>query len=67
MRRPCSRRTIMTGALKLLKEAVKKDAELPPAHVVMATWFAQSNVPMGVRAALERAVVESRGIRRRTS
>ena len=29
------------GALRLVQEAVKKDTELPPAHVIMAKWFAQ--------------------------
>ncbi|MCE5266689.1 MAG: tetratricopeptide repeat protein [Planctomycetaceae bacterium] len=47
------------GALKLLKEAVKKDPDLPPAHVIMAEWFAQMNSPVGMRAALERAVVDT--------
>ncbi|MBU4400165.1 MAG: tetratricopeptide repeat protein, partial [Planctomycetes bacterium] len=33
------------GALKLLEEAVKKDPDLPPPHVIMAQFFAQTNVP----------------------
>ena len=47
------------GALKLLKEAVKKNADLPPAQVILAQLFSQANIPMGVRNALEQAVVES--------
>ncbi len=47
------------GALQLVQEAVKKDADLPPAQVIMAQWFAKSNVPLKVRAALERAVAEA--------
>jgi Tfp pilus assembly protein PilF len=46
------------GALKVLKEAVKKDPELPPAQLIMARFFAQANVPVGVRNSLERAVIE---------
>ncbi len=49
------------GALKLLKEAAKKNADLPPAQIIMARWFAQANVPMGVRWVLERAVVDAPG------
>jgi tetratricopeptide (TPR) repeat protein len=47
------------GALKLLKEAVKKNADLPPAQVILAQLFSQANIPMGVRNALEQAVIES--------
>ena len=47
------------GALKLLKEAVKKNADLPPAQVILAQLFSQANIPMGVRNALEQTVVES--------
>ena len=47
------------GALKLLQEAIKKDPDLPPPHVIMAQFFARANVPAGVRSALERAVVDS--------
>ena len=47
------------GALKLLKEAVKKNADLPPANVVMAQWFAQNNLVQAMRGALERAILDS--------
>jgi Tfp pilus assembly protein PilF len=47
------------GALKLLREAVKKDADLPPPHVILAQMFAQANLPAAMRGALERATVES--------
>lgn len=47
------------GAIKLLEEAVKKDPSLPPPHVILAQFFAQTNNSAGVRGALERAVVDS--------
>lgn len=47
------------GALKLLKELVKKDPNLPPAQVIMARWFLQTNVPGGMRVMLEQAVTAS--------
>lgn len=47
------------GALKLLKEAAKQNAELPPAQTIMAQWFSQANIPQGVRNYLEQAVMES--------
>lgn len=47
------------GALKLLKEAVQKNPELPPAYVVMAQLFSQANMASAVRNALEQAVVDS--------
>jgi len=47
------------GALLSLKEAVKKNPDLPPPQVIMAQLFAQSNSAMGVRSALEQAVVET--------
>ena len=46
------------GALKLLKEAAKKNADLPPAQVILAQWFAQAQQAAGVRASLEQAIVE---------
>lgn len=46
------------GALKLLKEAAKKNPDLPPAQIMMAQFFSQANIPMGVRSALEQAVME---------
>ena len=47
------------GALKILKEAVKKNADLPPAQVIMAQLFSQTNIPTGVRNALEQAIIDS--------
>jgi tetratricopeptide (TPR) repeat protein len=47
------------GALKLLEEAVKKNADLPPANVILVKWFAQNNLAQAVRNALERAVLAS--------
>jgi len=47
------------GAVKLLKEAVKKNADLPPAWVIIAQWFLQTNNGQAAHNALERAVVES--------
>ncbi len=46
------------GALKLLGEAAKKNADLPPAQVMMARLFSQANIPAAARIALERAVEE---------
>jgi tetratricopeptide (TPR) repeat protein len=47
------------GALKLLKEAAKKNADLPPAQVIMAQLFSESNIPVGIRSSLEQAVVDA--------
>jgi tetratricopeptide (TPR) repeat protein len=47
------------GALKVLKEAAKKNPDLPPAQVIMAQLFSQTNVPMGVRNSLEQAIVDA--------
>jgi tetratricopeptide (TPR) repeat protein len=47
------------GALKLLKEAARKNTDLPPAQVIMAQFFSQANIPMGVRNALETAAVDA--------
>ena len=47
------------GALQSLKEAVKKNPDLPSAYVILARWFFQVNTPAGARNALERAVMES--------
>ncbi len=44
------------GALNLLRDAVKKNAELPPAQVIMAQLFAQANMSEAARNALEQAV-----------
>jgi Tfp pilus assembly protein PilF len=45
------------GATKKLEEAVAKNPNLPPAHVIMFQWFAQSNQAFLARMALERAVM----------
>jgi tetratricopeptide (TPR) repeat protein len=45
------------GALALLEAAVKKNVDLPPAHVIMFQWFAQSNQGFLARMALERTVM----------
>ncbi|MCE5302207.1 MAG: tetratricopeptide repeat protein [Planctomycetaceae bacterium] len=47
------------GTLRRLKDAVKKDPNLPPAHVILAQLFAQVNSAPDVRTALEQAVNES--------
>jgi tetratricopeptide (TPR) repeat protein len=49
------------GALALLKEAAKKNPELPPGYVLMAQLFSQANMAGAVRNALERAVMELPG------
>lgn len=50
------RRRDFNGALDLLKKAVEKNKDLPPAQVILAQFFAQANVPAGVRRSLEQAV-----------
>jgi Tfp pilus assembly protein PilF len=47
------------GAMKLLKEAVKKNADLPPATVIMAQFYAAANSAPDFRRSLEQAVVEA--------
>jgi Tfp pilus assembly protein PilF len=47
------------GALKLLKEAASKNADLPPAQLMLAQWFSQVNNPADARRSLEQAVVAS--------
>jgi tetratricopeptide (TPR) repeat protein len=47
------------GALKLIKEAVKKNPDLPPAQVIMAQLFGQAKQAAAVRRALENAVVDA--------
>ncbi len=49
------------GALKLWKEAVKKNADMPPAQVIMAKLFFQADMPKESRNALEQAVVDAPG------
>jgi tetratricopeptide (TPR) repeat protein len=44
-------------AVGLLQQAVKRNADFPPAQVIMFQWFAQSNQESLARMALERAVV----------
>ncbi len=46
------------GALKLWKELVKTNADMPPAQVVMASQFFQANMPDRAKAALESAIVD---------
>ena len=41
-----------------------KHPELPPAQILMAQLFAQANLPVLVRTALEKAVVKCRTIRK---
>ena len=47
------------GAYEKLVEAVKKNPNLPPANIIMAQFYAQSNNPNGVRGSLERAVIDT--------
>jgi Tfp pilus assembly protein PilF len=48
-----------SGALDLLREAVKKNPDrLPPPQVIMFMWFGQANQGAAALASLERAVVE---------
>ncbi len=49
----------LKGAKEKLDVAYEKNADLPPAQVVMAEFFAQSKQGGGVRGALENAVVEA--------
>lgn len=44
------------AALSKLKEATTKHPELPPAQLIMATWFARANQAGAVRAYLELTV-----------
>jgi tetratricopeptide (TPR) repeat protein len=46
------------GAANLLREAVKQNPDLPPAQVMMARMFMQSNLAAEGRRRLERAIVE---------
>jgi tetratricopeptide (TPR) repeat protein len=46
------------GALKLLKEAAKKDPDLAPPQIVMAEFFSQVKYLAGLRNALEQATLE---------
>jgi Tfp pilus assembly protein PilF len=46
------------GAQQLLKEAVTKGQDLPPAQLILAEWFTQANQTQAARVALERAVLE---------
>jgi tetratricopeptide (TPR) repeat protein len=46
------------GALKLLRDAVKKNPDYPPAQVLMAQIYAGANMPAQSRNSLEQAVKE---------
>jgi len=46
------------GALKKLKQAFKKDPDLPPPQVILFQFFASANMGPGARNALEQAVKE---------
>ena len=46
------------GALKLLREAAKKDPNVPPPHVMMARMLLQSNILQLARNELEQSVLE---------
>jgi Tfp pilus assembly protein PilF len=46
------------GAQQLLKEAVSKGNDLPPAQLILAEWFTQANQTQAARVALERAVLD---------
>jgi predicted Zn-dependent protease len=49
----------LDGAVKLLKEAAKKNPDMPPAWVIIAQWFLQTNNGQAARNALERATVDA--------
>jgi tetratricopeptide (TPR) repeat protein len=49
------------GALTKLNEAHKKNPDLPPGSVILASWFAQVQYPAGVRTYLEKAVTDEPG------
>jgi Tfp pilus assembly protein PilF len=46
------------GALKLLKEAAKKNSDIPPAQVLIMQLYARANMAAMARNALEQAVIE---------
>ena len=46
------------GALKMWKEAAEKNADMPPAQVIMAQLFFQSNMIKEGQSALEQAAVD---------
>lgn len=46
------------GAQQLIKEAVSKGRDLPPAQLILAEWFTQANQTQAARVSLERAVTE---------
>jgi len=55
-------KTDFAGALTLLREAVKKNADrLPTAQVIMAMWYAEANQGAAVLGSLEMAVAEDPG------
>ena len=46
------------GALKLWKEAAEKNADMPPAQVIMAQLFFQANMIKEGQSALEQAAID---------
>jgi tetratricopeptide (TPR) repeat protein len=48
----------LEGTLKILKDAAKKDPDLPPPQIVMTHFFAQARAAARMRYALEQAVIE---------
>jgi tetratricopeptide (TPR) repeat protein len=46
------------NAVKLLKEAAEQDPDMPPAQIIIAQLFAQSNIAAGMRAFLDKAAFE---------
>jgi Tfp pilus assembly protein PilF len=46
-------------ALKQLKKAVKKNADLPPPQVILAEFFVRANSGQGVQSCLEQAVIDA--------
>jgi tetratricopeptide (TPR) repeat protein len=47
------------GALKLWKEIVENNADMPPAQVIMAQLFLQAGLPKDAQAALEQAILDA--------
>lgn len=45
------------GAMRAMQAAAKKHADLPPAEVMMASWFAAGNQPALTHDACQRAVI----------
>jgi len=51
----------VAGAVDYLEAAVKKHKELAPAQVILAQFFARANNAAGMRASLEKAVIDEPG------